>query len=629
MKSMIEITTTNGQFYYDLFYFLAIVFAGVFFMIDGRRKKYPMIQWALIFSSGIIFLIIGTKLFTYTPNDWKEIANTLTFPYTERKTILGGITGGIFGIWLAKKLTNFPYPVLDSFAVSFPVAMGIQRIGCFMVGCCFGTPTKVPWAVSYSYYAHPYYIHLERGWIVPGSYMSAPIHPNQLYQTILCLLIAFIIWKLRNKFKRQGNLFFTSIALYLVARFIVEFWRDGATNGITGIEWMGIKYLQWGLLAGIIMMALFIFLREKRYKQEIIVNPKLINPVWYFILLCVFVLIARNWFTKTEFFFIEFVLLPSMLIQLYYILDQNSNTFKYKLAIVYSLILVLISSGTVIAQKTYENLTRDDFSRNTFTDVNSGFGNFKYSHYHSAPTWVPPHYDPGGDDGCGGTIPAHTDPGYWTTGKKYTHNSKSYGMEISHIRTYGSYQRLTLNGAVSGIWDSYDDSFSTKTIKTFDFATSAKYDFRWFGAGVGIHTGQNIKEYKMDYNNEEYIYSNNDQLAYQTHLSGSLRFGPYDIAYGEFRYNDYFPYQLGHRADYAYQVLIGSGLGFKNGTCIEQGIDGNGGMFFSGKVFIHNNYGIKTTLYTGIRASSDINNYSNQMLQFSMIYRFNGKHWRK
>ena len=69
MKPLIEITTSNGQFYYDLFYFSSLIILGIFFMIDGKQKKYPITEWSLILTSGIIFLIIGTKLAAYTMSD--------------------------------------------------------------------------------------------------------------------------------------------------------------------------------------------------------------------------------------------------------------------------------------------------------------------------------------------------------------------------------------------------------------------------------------------------------------------------------------------------------------------------------------------------------------------------------
>jgi phosphatidylglycerol:prolipoprotein diacylglycerol transferase len=587
------------------------VVAGIFFMIDCRRKRYPILECSIIYSSAVIFLIIGSKLFTYSTDDWIVLINTWSFPYPKGNTIIGGIIGGIFGIWISKKLIHFNFPILDSFSVSLPLAMSIQRIGCFLVGCCYGTPTNLPWAVEYSCHTHAYEAHLSRGLIDTTSLLSLPIHPNQLYQTILCMIIAFTIWKLRNYWKRSGNLFLTSIVLYFIARFIVEFWRDNESNGYAGIEWLGVKYVQWGLLLAVILLIPFILIRERKNEKVLKVFPAEINPLWYLTLLSVFVLIIQNWYSKTEFMFIEFLLLPTVILGFYSFFGVHFRKYKFRFFMIYLLTMVLILSGTMTAQMAYKELTKDSTDRNYFNDVTIDYGNFGYSHYHSQPstTWVPP------GNGCLGPYDGYYrhDP----VGSLYPHKSNSFGIGINHIRTEGKYNRITLAGNFSIGWDSQNNSNTNNTIITYDFSPFAKVDFRWFGFSFGLHTGKMMNE-KKEYS---FYFSEDHVTDEYVNFSGSVRLFPYDIFYIEIRNNEIVPYQIGHRSNKAIQFLLGTGLGFKNGNKLEAGISGFG-AFISLKAYIKEKYGIKATM-TFPRNSE----YISQLAQFSLIYRFSWQHW--
>ncbi|MFZ4412114.1 MAG: prolipoprotein diacylglyceryl transferase [Bacteroidales bacterium] len=613
MNTIIEITTANGQFYFDLFYFLAIIFAGVFFILDGKRKQYPLTEWTLIFASAIIFFIIGTKLFTYTIDEWKEIISNGSFPSIERKTIFGGILGSIFGIWIAKKLIRFPNPVLDSFAVSLPLAMAIQSMGCFMAGCCYGTPSNVPWAVSYSYYAIPYYSHLFHGLINETSKMSLAIHPIQLYQTLLCLIIACIVWKLKHKIKRPGNLFLSSIVLYCASRFIVEFWQNSDFNEIANMLWMGIKYQQWALIGSILLITVYIYIREKKFVPKPSPLTTLRNPVGCFIFISLLLMSIKNWFTVTEFIFILIVLIPTTVLQLNKILRQDLKGFSFRLASLSLLLLFLVSVGILTAQKTYNKITKEDVSRNSFNDVSLGYGNFQFSHYHEAPDqiYVPAttgcYYSPGS--------PSHYD--YQAKGPKVQHSSNAIGLGFTHTETFGKFNKIAIAAEISGGRETEKGTTTNNPLQIYDFSPSIKLDSRWIGGGLGLHFGSNISEEKVG----NIIYSLNNNSKYNSGWSGSVRLFPYDIFYIELQYNDMFPYQIGNRTDEELQFVAGSGLGFKDGSGIQIGYSGDGISFFSAKAWFLNRIGIKASLYS---YSTD---YRNQLMQFSVAYRFSQKHW--
>lgn len=123
----------------------------------------------------------------------------------------------------------------DLAAPSLALGYGIARIGCFAAGCCYGTPTDLPWGVLFPGHDHA-------------------VHPTQLYATGMNLLIfvGLAWWEPRRQF--QGQLF----ALFLVAhglyRFLNEFFRAGATSALM------VGIFTYGHLVAAVLMAIGIAL---------------------------------------------------------------------------------------------------------------------------------------------------------------------------------------------------------------------------------------------------------------------------------------------------------------------------------------------------------------------------------
>ena len=147
MKTLIIIETAHLGMFFSLTYFAAFVVASGIMIHQGFKKGYPKCAWLLIILTGVIFFIIGTKAATYSQEQWFQVITRFQFPLANGKTILGGIIGLLAGIFIAKLWLRFNRPVLDTLAIALPLSMAISRIGCLMAGCCFGTPTNLPWGI--------------------------------------------------------------------------------------------------------------------------------------------------------------------------------------------------------------------------------------------------------------------------------------------------------------------------------------------------------------------------------------------------------------------------------------------------------------------------------------------------
>lgn len=122
--------------------------------------------------------------------------------------LLALIVAFLFMLWHRLSI----WGTLDILAVGVPLGHSIGRIGCLMAGCCYGRPTTLPWAVTFT---HPETLG-PRG---------VPVHPTQLYESLLYLGVFGVILWLRKRKRFQGELFGTYLLLAGLARFGVEFFR--------------------------------------------------------------------------------------------------------------------------------------------------------------------------------------------------------------------------------------------------------------------------------------------------------------------------------------------------------------------------------------------------------------------
>ena len=126
------------------------------------------------------------------------------------------------GIWMARR-RNLPlWAVADIAAICLPVGLAIGRLGCFAAGCCYGTPTDLPWAVSFT---DP----------VAAENTGVPLyelrHPTQIYLSLnAAVLMVVLLWRWRHR-RFEGQVFLWFLVLYGVTRSFWELFRGDALRG--------------------------------------------------------------------------------------------------------------------------------------------------------------------------------------------------------------------------------------------------------------------------------------------------------------------------------------------------------------------------------------------------------------
>ena len=183
----------------------------------GRDFLLGVAPWAILCG------FIGAKLFhlmddmSYYLDHPGDILNPAGL------AIFGGILGGVLGAWVYCRLKGVSFaPMADLAAPGIILAQAIGRVGCTINGCCYGKPSSLPWAVT---------------WTHPNSEapLGIAVHPTQIYEILWDLLVFSVLWwLLRGRLKPSGSLFTAYLAFYSVGSFSIRFLR-GDVSAFAGI----------------------------------------------------------------------------------------------------------------------------------------------------------------------------------------------------------------------------------------------------------------------------------------------------------------------------------------------------------------------------------------------------------
>jgi phosphatidylglycerol:prolipoprotein diacylglycerol transferase len=153
-------------------------------------------------------------------------------------TYYGGFLGASVGAWFLLKRDRFPFwKAADLAGVAVPLGLAFGRMGCLLAGCCFGAECDLPWALSFP----PKSPASEEQWkahLLGNSTMwSHPVHPTQIYESAASLAIAAACLLLVQPRKRyDGQVFAAFLALYAIARFLLEILRRDDRGGLLGLS---------------------------------------------------------------------------------------------------------------------------------------------------------------------------------------------------------------------------------------------------------------------------------------------------------------------------------------------------------------------------------------------------------
>jgi len=126
-----------------------------------------------------------------------------------------------FGIWYFRRVGLPMLQGLDILGLVAATADGVGRWGCFFSGCCWGTPTDLPWAVTFPPIARRIHAGLP----------DVPLHPTQIYLSLNSLAILGLLMLAYRRKRFHGQILCLYVLLYAVTRFLLEQVRGDAERG--------------------------------------------------------------------------------------------------------------------------------------------------------------------------------------------------------------------------------------------------------------------------------------------------------------------------------------------------------------------------------------------------------------
>lgn len=181
--------------------------------IDGNRIM-DLCIWviiaALVGAKALLFIVD----FNHFTSSWEEFTTLLR----SGGVFYGGLIAAIVVCIYQLRKHRLPlWSSADLFAPGIGLGYMIGRLGCLMAGCCYGKPTDVAWAITFTDPAANFNV---------GTPLNVPLHPTQLYESAagLVILIAVLLLEKRPR-PFAGRTFWSFAFLYSVLRFIIEFYR--------------------------------------------------------------------------------------------------------------------------------------------------------------------------------------------------------------------------------------------------------------------------------------------------------------------------------------------------------------------------------------------------------------------
>jgi len=194
---------------------------------EAKKQGYDQQQILDLTFYLIIAAIIGSRAFYVILNLKYYLHHPLEIVMIWRGGLVfyGGFLLAFATCFLYLKKHSLPFlKICDLLAPGLAIGEFIGRLGCFFAGCCYGKPTDLPWAITFT---HPHSL----------AKLGVPLHPTQLYSSLKALLIFLVLISARRYLKDKGQLLWLYILLYAIARLIIEHFR-GDERGFLILEYI-------------------------------------------------------------------------------------------------------------------------------------------------------------------------------------------------------------------------------------------------------------------------------------------------------------------------------------------------------------------------------------------------------
>jgi phosphatidylglycerol:prolipoprotein diacylglycerol transferase len=230
----------------------------------GQEAAASIYMWSAIWS------IIGSRVLWWitTPNvELKEII----FINRGGLVAYGGMIGGFLASWYGCRKRGIPLlRWADVAAPSVVLGTAITRMGCLLFGCDFGRRSDVPWAISFPKGSPAWNHHVEDFRLARDAAWSYPVHPTQVYESLVGLSLFALLMLLRRYRRFSGQVFLGWVFGYGVLRSIIEIYRDDDDRGLYTLPFTHVS-LSTSQIIGIVSVvlgSLLLVSLRRRYQRD-------------------------------------------------------------------------------------------------------------------------------------------------------------------------------------------------------------------------------------------------------------------------------------------------------------------------------------------------------------------------
>ena len=234
-------------------------------------------------SAGAIYMwtavwsIVGARVLWFLTTPGVPLSE---LPMVQRGGLVayGGMIGGFLASWYGcrkRKIHLLQWG--DVAAPSVVLGTGITRIGCLLFGCDYGARSDLPWAIRFpgpnemAPHGSPAWQHHVNDLHLPQTAAwSYPVHPTQLYESLVGLFLFGLLMLIRHKRKFSGQVFLGWVLGYGILRPLIETIRDDEDRGLHPLPLIHVAISTSqiiGIVSVILGSVLLVYL-VRRYRRD-------------------------------------------------------------------------------------------------------------------------------------------------------------------------------------------------------------------------------------------------------------------------------------------------------------------------------------------------------------------------
>lgn len=211
-------------------------------LIAGRWARARGFAVDPLYTIGVLLAlggIVGSRLFYVLEREPSDLLSPSELLSTRGFTFAGGliVAAALIAIYVRRSGLSARYIDCVAFALAPGVAVG--RVGDIINGEHYGDPSDSLLAVRNS---HP-------DALTPDP--AVAYHNGGLYEVLITLVVFAIVWPLRHRLRRTGDLSWLVLGLFAAGRFFEFFWRSDSPDaglGLSSTQWTSLILLATALV---------------------------------------------------------------------------------------------------------------------------------------------------------------------------------------------------------------------------------------------------------------------------------------------------------------------------------------------------------------------------------------------